>query len=108
VSPLDPRGGALPPIPPELGRLSGEVGFRMYGGAWHLLGPADLLPIGERVTVPKWGGTRQRGAGETAEVVVTGYVAERVVRHREGSYTRETTGRESTRFVVATFETDGS
>lgn len=106
--------GPLPPIPAELGRLSDEVGFRHHGGRWVLLGPAHLLPVGGQVTVTKWTGTplgralvpkyRRRPVGETAEVVVTGYVAERVVRHRQGSYTRESTGRESTRFVLATFE----
>ena len=107
--------GPLPPIPARLGRLPDEVGFRRYEGAWHLVGPAHLLPIGGRVTVRKWSRTtvgraivaRRKGrrwAEDTAEVVVTGYVAERVVHHGAGSYTRESTGRESTRYVVATFD----
>lgn len=105
---------ALPPIPAELGRMPDDVGFRHHGGGWLLLGPAHLLPLGGRVTVHRWtttglgramrGRPHRMASEESTEVVVTGYAAERVVRHRQGSYTRESTGRESTRYVLATFE----
>lgn len=62
---------------------------------WLVLGRAIDLPLGQLAEVPKRGGT-------IAVIEVDEYVAERVIHHRPGSYSRQVYG-ESSRWVLATF-----
>ena len=100
MKPRKPVAPELPTIPSNI-RLGGsgpkfaripEIG----GDGWLLLGRESELPLGQLVEIQQY--TTQ----DVSTVEVLEYVAERNLRHRAGSYSRQIEGPE-TRWVLATF-----
>jgi hypothetical protein len=91
----------LPPIPGDRFRLTFvEPRFITWEGHWHLVGPADRLPVGATVAVRQW------STNEHVRVDVTAHVAERTVQRKPGGYLHEV-GPPAVRYVVAAFRTPG-
>lgn len=89
---------ALKPFPSNW-RLGGAPKFARLPDApddWLVLGRAEDLPKGQLVRV------QQFSTNDVVVIEVLDYVAEKIVRHRRGSYSHQTEGDE-TRWVLATF-----
>lgn len=99
MKPRKPVTPELPTIPTKI-RLGKSPVFaripEIAGDAWLLLGREGELPLGQLVKI------QQYTTRDVSTVEVLEYVAERVIRHRAGSYSRQTEGLE-TRWVLATF-----
>ncbi len=68
----------LPVIPGPFKLHRGQVAFVNYEGAWHLIGPATMLPVGHLILVERF------SEPDDQEVLVGTHVAERTVRHADG------------------------
>lgn len=93
-----PSGHHLVPIPDRIRTRGPAPEFCHWKGRWAVVGPDHALPEHGQVEV-------RRRTGDPVTVTIGRHVAERVVAHRLGSYTRSTEG-DSTRYVVAEIATE--
>jgi hypothetical protein len=88
----------LEPIP-STWRVHAIPYFVRWRDEWHVIGADFLLPVGRIVSATRHG-------QPDVDVLIAEHVAERTVRHREGSYTHQQRGAE-TRFVIARIDIRG-
>jgi hypothetical protein len=68
----------LPLIPGHFKLQRDKITFVTFQETWHLIGPASMLPVGQRVFVDRFSDDTNQ------EVLVGVHVAERAVRHADG------------------------
>lgn len=87
----------LPVIPASVRYIGGKLSFVRVpelSNEWLVLGHAAALPVDREVLM------QQFCSGKVKRARVKRHIAERIVRHRRGSYSFQTQG-ESTRWVLA-------